>query len=256
MNNATNEKLVAVIGGSRGIGAQVCRRLARNGQNVAIVYRADKQACDTLLAELKEAGVKAIALQADIADENAVVDAFARIKSFGTLVGLVNSAGIGGNQMTVEGFEAEALSRMFQVNVVGLMLCCREAVRQMAVPRGGVGGAIVNISSMAATIGGRSKVTPYAASKAAVDGFTIGAAKELAPLGIRVFSVRPGATVTDMTSPIINDPARLAAVERTIAVGRLASVDEISAPIVRLLDEEMAYLSGARIDAAGGGLVF
>lgn len=247
--------IVAVTGGTRGIGASVVRRVARNGGSVVALYRSDDAAAEALRAEVEAEGGRLVTIRADVSEESDIVAAFGRIAELGTLVGLVNSAGIDGGKMRVEDFDADALNATFRTNVVGLMLCCREAVRLMGTPVG-QGGAIVNVSSMAATIGGRGQLSHYAASKAAVDTFTVGAAKELAARGVRMFSLRPGATVTDMTAGMRSDPARLAAVERTIAVGRLATADDIAAPIVRLLDEDMAYLSGARIDAAGGGLLF
>jgi NAD(P)-dependent dehydrogenase (short-subunit alcohol dehydrogenase family) len=144
---------------------------------------------------------------------------------------------------------------MMDLNVVGLMLCCREAARRMALSRGGQGGAIVNVSSMAATIGGRPGASAYAASKAAVDVFTTGLAKELAPEGIRVNAVRPGMTLTDMTADVQADPVRLRAVAATIPMQRCGEPEEIAAAILFLLSDAASYVSGTHLNASGGGFL-
>ena len=247
--------VVAITGGSRGIGAAVARQVAATGRDVAIIHRSDDAAAETLLSELRGSGVRAMRVKADVSDEAAITDAFAQIRSFGRLSGLVNSAGISGGRIPVDSLVGADLSRLFNVNVVGLMLCCREAVKQMAKSHGGQGGAIVNVSSFAAAIGGRGQLSHYAASKGAVDVFTIGAAKDLAKDGIAMFSIRPGVVATEMTSGNRANSDWLEKVEKSIAAGRIAQVDDIAAPIVRLLEPDMAYLTGSRIDAAGGGLV-
>ncbi len=147
------------------------------------------------------------------------------------------------------------LERLLAVNVVGTQLCCREAVRRMSTRLGGTGGAIVNVSSMAGTIGGRALASDYAASKAAVDVFTIGLAKEVSGEGVRVNCLRPGMTMTDMTDAVRQDEKLRARIEATIPMHRIADADEIAKPIVWLLSEEASFISGACMDASGGGFL-
>jgi NAD(P)-dependent dehydrogenase (short-subunit alcohol dehydrogenase family) len=167
----------------------------------------------------------------------------------------VNSAGVTNGHMPVADLDPVALESLLRTNVIGTMLCCREATRRMSTARGGAGGAIVNISSMAATIGGRPGNSAYAASKAAVDCFTVGFAKEVGPEGIRVNAVRPGVTITDMTSAVRDDPEVRRSIEATIGMRRTAAADEIAAPILWLLSDEASFVSGCLLDASGGGFV-
>jgi NAD(P)-dependent dehydrogenase (short-subunit alcohol dehydrogenase family) len=151
--------------------------------------------------------------------------------------------------------EQGALERLLAVNVIGTMLCCREAVRRMSTAHGGAGGAIVNVSSMAAIIGGRPGRSAYAASKAAVDSFTVGLAKEVAREGIRVNAIRPGMTLTDMTDTVRRDLDRRAQIAATIAMNRCAEAEEIAQPILWLLSDEASFVAGAILDASGGGFM-
>lgn len=207
------------------------------------------------------AGVRAVAVRADVSDEAAVVRMFETIDDvLGPVTALVNSAGVGGGDHRVADMPFAALDELFRVNVIGSMLCCREAVRRtsarLGFPGGGRGGAIVNVSSMAATIGGRPRKSHYAASKAAVDAFTVGLAKEVAAEGIRVDSLRPGVTLTDMTAAVRDDPHVRAGIADAIAMRRPAEADEIARPIVFLPSGGASFISGARLDASGGGLTF
>jgi NAD(P)-dependent dehydrogenase (short-subunit alcohol dehydrogenase family) len=223
-----------ITGGSRGIGAATARLAARKGYAVAINYRAAQGQA--------------------VASQDQVEAMFRAVDSFGPLTALVNSAGIAvGTQTKVADFEQRALERMLAVNVIGTMLCCREAVRRMSIRFGGQGGAIVNVSSMAATIGGRPGRTCYAASKGAVDSFTIGLAKEVAREGIRVNVLRPGMTMTDMTDAVRRDPDLYARTADTIAMNRCAEPDEMARPILWLLSDEASFISGALLDGSGGG---
>ncbi len=247
---------LVVTGGSRGIGAATVRLAAAQGHRVAINYRTDEAAAKGLAEEIRAAGGEARCFQADVAREADIVGLFDDVvAAFGSIGGLVNSAGIDGGDGTVADFDGPALMELMAVNVVGTMLCCREAVRRMSTKRGGQGGAIVNVSSMAATIGGRPGRSHYAASKGAVDAFTIGLAKEVATEGIRANSVRPGVTLTDMTDRVRADANVRAAVAKTIAMNRVAEADEIAAPIVWLLSPAASFVSGCRLDASGGGFV-
>lgn len=248
-------KIVIVTGGSRGIGAATCRRAARAGFAVAVNYRADRKAAEDVVRAIEAEGGTAIAVPGDVGREEDIVAMFDAVTdALGTPTALVNCAGVAGHSRVAD-FEAEALAAMMRVNVIGLMLCCREAARRMAKSAGGPGGAIVNVSSMAGTIGGRPGASHYAASKAAVDAFTKGFAKEVAADGIRVNAVRPGVTITDMTAAVRDDPEVRAGVVASIAMNRTAEPDEIAAPIVWLLSDEASFVSGARLDVSGGGFV-
>ncbi len=249
-------KLLLVTGGSRGIGAATCRRAAADGYSIAVNYRTDTEKAATLVTELKSLGVNAEAFKADVSSEADVISLFDSVVSrLGVPTAVVNSAGIAGKHMDVIDFDAAVLQELMQINVVGTLLCCREAARRMSTATGGIGGSIVNVSSMAGTIGGRPGHCAYAASKAAVDAFSVGFAKEMGVHGIRVNTVRPGVTLTDMTRAVQDDATVRSAVEATIAMNRVANVDEIAAPIMWLLSKEASFVSGANLDASGGGFV-
>jgi len=247
---------VLITGGGRGIGAATARGAARAGHAVVVNYRERADAADALVAEIEGAGGRAKAVQADVGVEADVVRLFEQAVRWGGPVGsLVNSAGVGGQHARVDAFDAAVLGELMRVNVVGTMLCCREAARHMSTAHGGVGGAVVNVSSMAGTIGGRPGNSAYAASKAAVDSFTRGFAKEVGTEGIRVNAVRPGVTLTDMTAQVRADAALRAAVASTIPLGRVAEAEEIAAPILWLLSDAASFISGCMLDASGGGFV-
>jgi NAD(P)-dependent dehydrogenase (short-subunit alcohol dehydrogenase family) len=245
-----------VTGGSRGIGAATCRRAANAGYAVAVNYRDDFAAAQRVVDDIHAGGGKAISVKADVGNEPDVVAMFEQVtEQLGPLTALVNSAGIGSAHMLVPDFDLNTLQALMQVNVIGTMLCCREAARRMSTALGGSGGAIVNVSSMAGTIGGRPGNSAYAASKAAVDAFSVGFAKEMGPQGVRVNTVRPGVTLTDMTNAVREDEALRKAVEATIAMNRTAQPDEMAAPIMWLLSADASFISGCRLDASGGGFV-
>ncbi|MBC7378886.1 MAG: SDR family NAD(P)-dependent oxidoreductase [Burkholderiaceae bacterium] len=250
-------RVVIITGGSRGIGAAIARHAAAAGYPTALLYRSDRASAEAVCAECTAIGQPSMCIQADVADEPAIVAAFARVEAeMGPLGGLINNAGLNGGRVAIRDFDLMHLENLFRINVLGTMLCTREAARRMGTGSGGQGGVIVNISSMAATIGGRPGLSHYASSKSAVDAFTAGSARELAKEGIRVFAIRPGATETDLTAAGYNDPVTRAAIERTIAMGRYAKADEIAAPVVAMLSDSFAFLSGAVVDAGGGGYVF
>ena len=246
--------VLLITGGSRGIGAATARLAARKGYDVAINYRAASDQAEALVDEIEQGGSRAMAVQADVASQEQVEAMFREVDAFGPLTALVNSAGISLTAQ-VAAFEQGALERLLAINVVGTLLCCREAVRRMSTRLGGKGGAIVNVSSMAAAIGGRPGRTAYAASKGAVDSFTIGLAKEVGPEGIRVNALRPGMTMTDMTDAVRCNPELYARIAATIAMNRCAEADEMALPILWLLSEEASFISGARLDGSGGGFV-
>ena len=250
---------VLITGGARGIGAATARLAAARGFAVAVHYRQQREAAEQVVAAIRAAGGQAATVQGEVAEEHAVARIFGEVDGLfpgRPLSGLVNSAGISIAGGPVAEFNATDLARLLAVNVLGTMLCCREAVRRMSLRRGGQGGAIVNISSMASTIGGRPGRSAYAASKAAVDVFTIGLAKEVAAEGIRVNAVRPGMTLTDMTGTLRDNPTALATLSATIPMNRVAAADEVAHPIVWLLTEsEASFVAGCLLDVSGGGFV-
>jgi NAD(P)-dependent dehydrogenase (short-subunit alcohol dehydrogenase family) len=245
-----------ITGGASGIGAETARLAAARGYKVAINYRSREAEAKKVVADITAEGGHAVALPADVAREADIGLLFdAAAKALGPITHLVNSAGISGSSR-VEDFDVAVLTRLFAINTVGLMLCCREAARRMSTKRGGKGGVIVNISSMAATIGGRPGVSAYAASKAAVDSFTMGFAKEVANEGIRAVSLRPGMIETEMTERALADHEVREAIESTIAMGRIGQAREIANAILWLLSDEASFISGVTLDASGGGFVF
>ena len=245
-----------ITGGASGIGAETARRAAARGHKVAINYRSRDTQANAVVAAIKEKGGTAIALPGDVSREADITRLFDESeRALGPITHLVNSAGIGLNSR-VEDFDGAALARLFAVNTVGLMLCCREGARRMSTKRSGKGGVIVNVSSMAGTIGGRPGASAYAASKAAVDSFTMGFAKEMAPEGIRAVSVRPGMVETEITEKMLADRDVRAAIEATIAMGRIGQADEIANAILWALSDEASFISGVTLDASGGGFVF
>ena len=242
--------VLLITGGARGIGAATAKLAAQAGWAVAVGYRAEASQAEAVVAEIEAGGGKAIAVQGDVAEQAQVEKMFAEVdRRLGRLSGLINSAGIdGGPAARTEALEQAPLERLMAVNVVGTMLCCREAVRRMSTAHGGQGGAIVNVSSMAATIGGRPGRSAYAASKGAVDSFTMGLAREVAREGIRVNVLRPGMTLTDMTDAVRSDPELRARIAGTIAMNRCASAEEMARPILWLLSSEASFISGAFLE--------
>lgn len=249
--------VLLITGGASGIGAETARRAAKLGYKVAINYRSRDAQAMGVAADIAAADGEAIALPGDMANEADVVRLFTETeKAFGPVTHLVNSAGIGGGRKRVEEFDARSLQQLFAVNVVGLMLCCREAARRMSTRHGGRGGAIVNVSSMAGTIGGRPGASHYAASKAAVDSFTMGFAKDVALEGIRVNAVRPGMVLTEMTEDRLKDATFKSDIEATIAMGRVGEAHEVAEAILWLLSDKASFISGTMLDASGGNFVF
>ena len=245
-----------ITGGASGIGAETARRAAQHGHKVAINYRSRDSQAKAMVAAIKAKGGTAIALPGDVSNEANIRSLFdAAERALGPITHLVNSAGIGLNSR-VEDFDGAALAKLFAVNTVGVMLCCREGARRMSTRHGGKGGVIVNVSSMAGTIGGRPGASAYAASKAAVDSFTMGFAKEVALEGIRAVSLRPGMIETEMTEKTLANQEARAAIESTIAMGRVGQADEIANAILWLLSDDASFISGVTLDASGGGFVF
>ena len=192
-------EVIIVTGGSRGIGAATCRRAAERGYAVAVNYRVIREAADRVVADCRKAGAKAVAVQAAVAVEADAVRLFETVdRELGRVTALVNNAGILEKQMRVEEMDAGRIARVFAANVTGTFLCCREAVRRMSTKRGGSGGSIVNVSSVAARVGSPGEYVDSAAAKGAIDTLTLGLSKEVAEEGIRVNAVRPGFVYTDI----------------------------------------------------------
>lgn len=246
------DKVMLITGASRGIGAATARLAAARGYRVVVNYLRNADAAGALVAEIERQGGEAIAAQADVSLEADVRRLFQAIDDrFGRLDALVNNAGIVDQSMRVEAMTAARVSRMLAVNVVGPFLCAREAIARMSTTRGGRGGAIVNVSSGASRLGSPNEYVDYAASKGAIDTFTIGLAKEVATDGIRVNAVRAGVTATDIHESTGN-PDRVERIAPRIPMKRIARPEEIAAAIVWLLSDEASYMTGALLDVTGG----
>jgi NAD(P)-dependent dehydrogenase (short-subunit alcohol dehydrogenase family) len=248
-------KTLLITGGASGIGAETARRAAKLGYKVAVNYRSRDAQARQVVADIEAAGGTALALPADMAREADILRLFEETeRTLGPLTHLVNSAGIG-LRARVDEYDAARLANLFAINAIGLMLCCREAAKRMSTRHGGKGGAIVNVSSMASTIGGRLGSSAYAATKGAVDAFTKGFAREAASEGIRVNAVRPGMVLTEMTENSLADPAFRARIEASIPMHRVGESHEIAETILWLLSDEASFITGAMVDAAGGGYI-
>ncbi|MBL8351777.1 MAG: SDR family oxidoreductase [Burkholderiaceae bacterium] len=244
--------VLLITGAGRGIGAATARLAAARGWDVVVNYARDAAAAEGVAADVRRAGRRAIAVAADVADEPAVLAMFARIDAeVGPLSGLVNNAGIVAMKARLEEMSVERWQRMWAVNIGGSLLCAREAVRRMSTRHGGGGGAIVNLSSVAARLGAPGMYVDYAASKGAIDTFTQGLAQEVAAEGIRVNAVRPGIIDTDIHAAS-GDRQRPQAAAATIPMQRPGTADEIAAAIVWLLSAEASYTTGAILDVGGG----
>ncbi|MBI4694115.1 MAG: SDR family oxidoreductase [Gammaproteobacteria bacterium] len=245
-------KVVMVTGGSGGIGAATARLAADAGYAVCLSYVENAAAAERVVADIASAGGRALARRADVGVEADVVALFrACDETFGPLSALVNSAGIVARQGRLEDFDAARLERVLRANVVGSMLCAREAVRRMSTRRGGAGGAIVNVSSKASVLGSPGEFVDYAASKGAIDTFTIGLAKEVAADGIRVNAVRPGLIDTDIHAAS-GEPGRVARLKDSVPMRREGSAEEVARAILWLLSNESSYTTGSFLDVAGG----
>lgn len=247
-----SDKVLIVTGGGRGIGAATATIAGSRGWRVAVNYAQNEEAAASVVRAIGDAGGEAIAVKADVSIEADVLRLFETVDTaFGRLDGLVNNAGIVGMKARVDEMDASRLDRMMRVNVVGPFLCAREAVRRMATRHGGKGGSIVNVSSVAAVLGSAGEYVDYAASKGAIDTFTIGLARELAGEGVRVNAVRPGTIVTEIHASG-GQPDRAARVAPQIPMKRPGRAEEIAHAILWLLSEEASYTTGAILNVSGG----
>ncbi|WP_460637351.1 SDR family oxidoreductase [Larkinella harenae] len=246
------QKTVLITGGSRGIGAATARLAAQKGYTVCINYLSNQQAAETVVGSIRQAGGKAAAYQADVSQESDVTELFRAIdRDFGPLHGLVNNVGILETQMRVVDMDADRLQRIFTTNIVSSFLCAREAVKRMSTKRGGAGGAIVNVSSIASRTGSPGEYVDYAASKGAIDSLTLGLSKEVAEEGIRVNAVRPAFIYTDIHASG-GEPGRVDRVKASVPLQRGGQPEEVAHAILWLLSDESSYSTGIFIDVTGG----
>lgn len=244
--------VLLVTGGSRGIGAATARLAAAQGWAVAVNYTANSLAADEVVRHIRSAGGNAITVQADVADEAQVLRMFEKVDAkLGRLTGLVNNAGVVDVTARLDEMDMARWRRMFDINVMGSLLCAREAVRRMATRHGGDGGAIVNVSSAAARLGAPGQYVDYAAAKGAIDAFTIGLAKEVAADGIRVNAVRPGLIETEIHASG-GLPNRVNDLKHQVPMQRGGTADEVAQAIVWLLSDAASYTTMSLLEVSGG----
>ena len=245
-------KVLLVTGGSRGIGAATSILAAQKGWAVAVNYTSNSQAADDVVAQIKKAGGEAMSVQADVANEEQVMAMFEKVRStLGPLQGLVNNAGVVDVSARLDQMSMARWRRMFDINVLGSMLCAREAIRQMSTLHGGQGGSIVNLSSAAARLGAPGQYLDYAAAKGAIDSFTLGLSKEVAAEGIRVNAIRPGLIDTEIHASG-GLPNRVKDLEHLVPAKRGGTAMEVAQAIVWLLSDEASYTTMSFLDVSGG----
>lgn len=248
----THKKVVLITGASRGIGAATALLAAKQGWAVAVNYVSNSLAADEVVRQIRAAGGTAMTIQADVAVEEDVIRMFQTVDAkLGRISGLVNNAGVVDMPSRVDGMSVERLARMWTTNITSSFVCAREAVKRMSTKLGGEGGSIVNLSSAAAKLGSPGQYVDYAASKAAIDTFTIGLAKEVVMEGIRVNAVRPGIIDTDIHASG-GLPDRTAQVAPMVPMQRAGTAHEVAEAIVWLLSESSSYSTGSFIDVTGG----
>jgi len=245
--------LIIVTGGSRGIGAAICRRLAADGYAVAVNYAADAKAAQATVAGIETSGGRAQAFQADVADPAALAGLFEKAATaLGPLAGLVNNAGSTGRFARVDEQEGADLAQLFAINVIATILACKKAVKRLSTKHGGSGGAIVNLSSIAARLGGLPGLAAYGASKGAVESFTKGLANEVGPEAIRVNAVAPGMIETDMTQPLLAQAAARERIEAMTPLRRVGAPEEIAEAVAWLISPAARFVTGSVLTVSGG----
>lgn len=243
---------ILVTGGSRGIGAAICLLAAERGYRVAVNYASNAEAADKVVAAIVAAGGEAFAVKGDVGSEADVLAMFEEVdRRFGGLDALVNNAGVVDTKSRVDEMALSRIERMMRINVVGSMLCAREAVKRMSTRHGGKGGAIVNVSSVSSVSGGPGEYVDYAASKGAIDSFTIGLSKEVALEGIRVNAVRPGIIDTEIHASG-GQPDRVALMSGVVPMHRGGTAGEVANAVLWLLSDEASYATGALVNISGG----
>lgn len=240
--------VLLIAGGSRGIGAATARMAGARGYDVAVNYKSNAKAAAEVAAAVKASGGKAVAIQGDMVEEATIIRVFDEAaKLLGPITHFVHSAGIGGKNSKLEAASAQTLREVIDVNLYGGLLCAREAVRRMSTAKGGPGGSIVLLSSIASVTGGAGEYVFYAAAKGGIDALTNGLAREVAKEGIRVNAIRPGPTRTD-----IHEPGRLERITPLLPMGRPGEPDEIAETILFLLSDAASYITGAVLNVSGG----
>lgn len=252
MTNDAQAPVILITGGSRGVGAATARLAAAQGYDVAISYVANEAAAQAVVADVRGLGRRALAVRADSADPDQIAGLFNAIdREFGRLDVLVNNAAIIARQSRLEDLTFERMQRIFAVNSLGPMLCAQQAARRMSQRHNGRGGAIINISSGAARLGSPNEYVDYAASKGALESFTIGFSKEVAREGIRVNCVRPGHIYTEMHASG-GEPGRVDRIKDTVPMGRGGQPEEVARAILWLAGAEASYVTGTFVDVTGG----
>jgi NAD(P)-dependent dehydrogenase (short-subunit alcohol dehydrogenase family) len=245
------DRVAIITGGSRGIGRATALAAASRGFKIVVGYASNEAAAQSTVAAIEASNGKAIAVKCDVGSEHDILELFKAADGFGTLGALVNNAGIVGPTTRVDEMSAERIQRMMAVNVTGSILCAREAVKRMSTRQGGKGGVIVNLSSVAARLGSPNTYVDYAASKGAIDSFTIGLGHEVAGEGIRVAAIRPGLIDTDIHASG-GEPDRAHRLAPNVPMKRVGTAEEIANAIVWLMSDEASYVTSAILDVSGG----
>jgi NAD(P)-dependent dehydrogenase (short-subunit alcohol dehydrogenase family) len=245
------DRVVIITGGSRGIGRATALAAAARGFRIVVGYATNQAAANEVVAQIERSNGKAMAVKCDVSFEGDILALFESADKFGTLGALVNNAGIVGTSLRVDEMSAERIERMMAVNVTGSILCAREAVKRMSTRHGGEGGVIVNLSSVASKLGSPNTYVDYAASKGAIDSFTIGLGHEVAGEGIRVAAIRPGLIDTEIHASG-GEPERAHRLASTVPMKRVGTAEEIANAIVWLLSDEASYVTSAILDVSGG----